>query len=517
MVAGSLIPTEARPRQSTLEGDARLLARWLHGHKTIVLLAFTAIYLLGAVLHAHSKPFWYDEIITVMVARTPDLPTAWRAALESEAMPPLSFALTHLCVRWFGVNEVSARMPAILGFWIFCLSLFSFTRRRIGIYYALTAMLLPVITGAYLYSVEARAYGPELAFCGLALVAWQSAAENRRRSLAVPGLAISLAAALLCHYYAALLYLPLCGAECLRSYRRRSVDWRICLAFAAGTLPVLWRMATIVGVVKGFTHTWAPPSPEQIPEFWETGLQQTATFVALWLGLLALAIVANRNAPAPPEDAPAQVPDHEWIAGVLFLAIPTMAVIGALLVTHMFTFRYALIGLTGFYLLAPMLAAHFLGGRALWGLTMLAVTAVGLGFATIDVPPRQDPFDDEPILREALRQGPVVIPDGQLFLRMWHYAPADSKARLLFLADNDAAVKYMGFDTIDGGMRGLVRWSSMPLVEYKDFAAPGREFLVYQNSLRPGWLLSKVVDDGALAEIQKQAPYRSLVRVRLKP
>jgi len=67
------------------------------------------------------------------------------------------------------------------------------------------------------------------------------------------------------------------------------------------------------------------------------------------------------------------------------------------------------------------------------------------------------------------------------------------------------------------GVRGLVPWSQIPLVEYTDFATPGREFRIYQNSLRPGWLLSKVVDDGGLAEIQKLGPYRSLIRVRLKP
>jgi hypothetical protein len=517
MPASSLSPPEVRPRQSSLDRDAQGLAVWLDSHRTVVLLALTAFYFIGAILHARSKPFWYDEIITVAIARTPDLATTWRAAMEIDAMPPLSHAMVHLATRLFGFSEVSVRVPAMVGFWVFCLSLFWFTRRRIGILYALSAMLLPVITGAYLYSAEARAYGPELAFIGLALVAWQNATENRRRSLAIPGLALSLAAALLCHYYAALLYLPLGGGECLRAYRTRRIDWAIWAAFAAGMLPVVWRMATIVSVVKGFTHTWSPASPEQIFEYWETGLQQSGTFVALFLGTLALAILANRNAPAESESAGAKVPDHEWLAGVLFLAIPTAAIVGGMLVTHMFTFRYALIGLTGFCLLVPMLAAHLLGGRALWGLVMFAVSMGGLGFAAIDNPPWQNPFDAEPMLQEALQKGPVAIPDGQLFLRMWHYAPPDLKAHLLFLANDEAAVKYMGFETIDQGIRVMMPWSSVPLVEYTTFATPGREFLVYQNALRPGWLLSKVVDDGAIAEIQKHTAYRSLVHVRLRP
>jgi hypothetical protein len=40
--------------------------------------------------------------------------------------------------------------------------------------------------------------------------------------------------------------------------------------------------------------------------------------------------------------------------------------------------------------------------------------------------------------------------------------------------------------------------------------------LVYQSSIRPGWLISKVVDDGATVEVRKYAGLRALMRVRLK-
>src|ERR1035437_4883499 len=171
--------------------------------------------------------------------------------------------MAHLCVRWFGAGEISARIPAIIGFWVFCLCLFRFTLRRAGIYYALAALLLPTVLETYYYSVEARAYGPELAFSGLALVAWQAATERSKRSLVLPGLAVSIAAALFCHYYAVLLYLPLAGGEAVRLYRTRKIDWGVWAAFVAGGAPIVWRLSTIVEVVKGFAHTWAAPYPEQ--------------------------------------------------------------------------------------------------------------------------------------------------------------------------------------------------------------------------------------------------------------
>ena len=502
--------------EPSLENDARHLAVRIEKRQRMILCAFSILYLLGAGLHARSKPFWYDEIVTLVIANSPDLSTAWKAALACDAAPPLPHLMTHLCVRWFGAGEISVRIPAIIGFWVFCLCLFRFTSRRVGIYYALAALLLPTVIETYYYSVEARAYGPELAFCGLALVAWQAATERSMRFLALPGLALSMAAALLCHYYATLLYLPLAGGEAVRLYRNRKIDWGVWAAFAAGGTPILWRISTVVGVVKGFAHNWAVPYPEQAIEFWESGLQHASGFLTLLLALLALSIVLSRKKPDTDQSVVPPLRDHELVAGVLFLAIPLAAVVGALLVTHMFAPRYALIALAGFSFLAPMVAAHVSGGRALPGFLLMAALGLGFGYSSMEIPPAQDPFDAEPLLREALQQGPVAVSDGQLFLRMWHYAPEPLKSRLLFLADNEAAVKYMGFDTIDDGIRALRPWSSVGVVEYQSFASPGREFFVYQNTLRPGWLISKVVDDGATVEIRKYAGLRSLIRVRLK-
>ncbi|HWB83405.1 MAG TPA: glycosyltransferase family 39 protein [Bryobacteraceae bacterium] len=509
-------PASRSEPPGSLENDARQIALFFARHQAAILVFVTLVYLAGAVLHARTKPFWYDEIITLVAASEPDLPTALKAAQQTDASPPLPHLLIHLCVRWFGTNEVAARIPAILGFWIFCLCLFRFTRRRIGILYALTALLLPIVTEAYSYSVEARAYGPELAFCGLALVAWQSAAERRRRRWALAGLAVSLAGALLCHYYAVLLYVPLAGGEALRAYRARKVDWGIWAAFGIGAAPLIWRAATIATVIHEFKHTWSPPYVAQVFEFWDTGLQRILSFLVFLLLLIAVTILMRRKEEKEPPGELPSVPDHELAAAALFLVIPALAVMGALLVTHTFTPRYAEMALAGFALLAPIAVAYGAGGRALPGFLLMLAAAVGLGIVTLgDLEAPRNPFDGEPILRQALTDGPVVIPDGQLFLQMWYYAPQSLKPRLLFLADSAAAVRYMGFDTIDDGIMVLRPWARISAMEYSRFATPGREFLVYQNTLRPAWLLQKIVADGGSAEIRKISTIRELVRVRL--
>jgi ABC-type Co2+ transport system permease subunit len=95
--------------------------------------------------------------------------------------------LVHGAITALGLDEVTARLPAIVGFWAFCLCLYEFVRRRKGVVFGFVALLLPVVTEAYTYALDARAYGPLLGFCGIALVAWQAAAEDRRR---VPALAV---------------------------------------------------------------------------------------------------------------------------------------------------------------------------------------------------------------------------------------------------------------------------------------------------------------------------------------
>ncbi|HJT87175.1 MAG TPA: glycosyltransferase family 39 protein [Bryobacteraceae bacterium] len=506
-------PTRKAP---SLEGDARHLAAWLEGREKLALLVLTLIYAAGAIWHAQSKPLWYDEIITVIAASAPTTAGALHAAEQTDASPPLPHLLIHFAIGWFGKSDVAVRIPSMAAFWIFCLCMYRYVRRRAGILYGLAALLLPMGTDAYAYSVEARGYAPELAFCGLALIGWQAAAAHRKRAWGLAALAAGMAGAMLCHYYAVLLYVPLGGAELYRWCRRREPDWFMGLAMATGALPLAWRLSRIVQVVHGFTHTWARPYPEQIPEFWETGLQHSASFAVLLAGLLALTIIAGKRQYTG-EWNPPEIPDHELLAGVLFLVIPAIGVAGALFVTHSLALRYLLPALAGSVLLTPLIAACVTGGRALPAFLLLVAATLCLGYVTLEAAPRQDPFAAEPVLENALRREPVVIPDGQLFLQMWYYAPAPLKSRLLFLADDEAAHRYMGFDTIDGGLRTLRPWAPVRVVEYRDFAAPGRQFLIYQNELRPGWLLSKVIDEGGTAEIRSYSTFRALLQVHLKP
>jgi hypothetical protein len=506
---------EGRHRLSaSLESDARGIATTLERHKLIVVLLLTLLYMLGAVLRANGKPLWYDEIITFVAASAPDAAGAWKTAQAVDASPPLPHLLMHFALRWFGSSEVALRLPFLAGFWIFCLCLFRFTLGRLGFFYALAAMLLPMATDTYTFAVEARAYGPELAFCGLALVAWQSAAERRRRFFNLALLAASLGAATLCHYYAVLIFLPLAAGEALRNCRSRRVDWLIWLALAAGGMPLILRAANIAGAVKDLTYTWTPPYAAQAIDFWQTRLATSAPFLVLYLALMALTLLKK---PEEREDPPAlsSLAPHETLAGLVFLAIPVIAVAGAILVTHVFTERYALPALTGLAMLFPTVLSRLTGGRSIPGFFLVSVFVFAMLLAAVTNPGASNPFAREPLLSAALEEGPVVVDDGQLFLQMWYYAPAQLKPRLIYLADNQAAVRHIGFDTIDGGIRVLRPYAAVNVVEYRDFHPTGGEFLVYHDPLLPTWVMEKALEDGAAVDVLRATTTRQLLRIRL--
>ena len=511
------------PTANSLERDAQQMALAAAKHRYAILALLTLLYGIGAMRHAASEPLWYDEVITVISASAPDAAGTWKLAQLTDASPPLPHLLTHFAMSWFGRGDVAIRLPAIAGFWIFCLCLFWFVRRRLGIFYGLAALLLPLATQAYDYAYEARAYGLEFGFCGLMLVSWQAATcshwprERFKHAAACAALSLSLIGALMCHYYAIMLYVPLAGGEAYRSWKARRVDWGIWAALALGAAPLVWRVATITEVVRGFSQTtWSQAYPGQVLVFWEDGLRPALVILVLALAVMAFWAWKSPDSAELPDKPPA-LPLHELLAGILFLSIPAFVMATGVLVTHMFSPRYALLGLTGVVLLTPAVVARLSGGRSLVAFLMLALAVLRLVVVTTTIPPPRNLLAGESVLLKALEQGPVVVAEGQTFMQVWYYTPEPLKSNLVFLVDSAASVKYGFFNTaaIDASLASLRHWCPLRVIDYRDFATPGKDFRILQNPLKPGWLLEKVAADGGAEAIEQYTNLRQLYRVRM--
>src|SRR5262249_18522328 len=148
------------------------------------------------------------------------------------------------------------------------LCLFRFVSRRSTIVYGIAAMLFPLSTGAYYYAFEARPYGLVLGLAGLAMICWQSLAEGEGRALPLAGLALSLAAAVSCHYYAVLVLIPFVCGEAARTLSRRRLDLPVWAAMAASLVPLLIFFPLIARARSYSKVFWSQPSWGDIPGFY---------------------------------------------------------------------------------------------------------------------------------------------------------------------------------------------------------------------------------------------------------
>lgn len=317
----------------------------------ISLLVFTLFYFADVCLRASSKYFWYDEILTLYFSRLPDLHALW-GALHSgiESNPPAFHLLTRATEAIFGEGLIATRLPEIVGFWVMCLCLFTFVERRAGLIAGLTAMTLPMLTGAYYYAYEARPPILIAALASLALICWDNARSSPQRNRWMLGFGFALFAALMLHCYAILLTIPFGLSELTRDIRNRRINWPFWVAL---TLPLLPAIALYVPLTHAFgaiskgTHfgSFEPVWPQILKSY--VFLVQPCS--AILLGALVLFAFDRSNQP-PHSTLEEGNTRFTWQDGLLLLAFLTFPVFGVLLgkILHTpYSTRYFLSALLG--------------------------------------------------------------------------------------------------------------------------------------------------------------------------
>jgi Dolichyl-phosphate-mannose-protein mannosyltransferase len=443
--------------------------------------------------------FWHDELFTVMVSRLSfaDLKRALVAGVDVH--PPMTHLLVKIVNATLGEGEVATRLPGMVGYWIFCLCVFWFVRHRLGILYGFSALFLPFSTGAYAYAFEARCYGVLLGFCGLVLVCWQAAAEGRRRMLTVPGIAFGMAGIMFSHYYGILIYLPFGGAELWRLFRRRSADLPVLAAFLAGLIPLVlcapfWRN---LGMQTG--HSWAYPRLSGLYSFYLNELPKSLVPAMSFLVLTALYFRFGRPAAAPVEEPPS-FPSHEVVAATIFMGLPAVCLAVAFGVTHYYADRYVISTITGFVVLTVYVVSRFARGNAVIGAILAIASAMPVVFElTLHQHESQTLVDKAPLLVRALQQGSVAIDDGTLFFQAWYYLPPELRPKVYYVADPEAAVVGLGFDTVDKVFLLSRPWISFRILDYQHAATPGASLLIYHSAAN--WLPNRLLRDGARIEV----------------
>jgi hypothetical protein len=487
---------------------------WITAHSNASVAALSVLYWLAAGSRAIHKELWFDELVTWHIARLPSLAAIW-AALKGGADQNL--ILLHLLVRasqfLFGTGEFATRLPALTGFWVLALCTYLFLKRRLPVPFALAAFVFPMVTYAWEYAFEARAYGIVMCGAALALVCWQRAAEAKaRRRLALAGITVGLAAGLLSSYTAVLVLLPLAAGEVARTLERRRIDLPVWAAFAAAA-PAMLTYPILLAATSRWNLHGMSPDLMALPRFYTT-LLEAAIFP---ITVAAAAVYLVGREPGSKEPRYPILPRYEAVALLCFAFLPAAWILPARALKHfLFWPRYTLSAVIGVTALLAVIASRACEGSRRAGATVLMVltvwfSAMAWHTARDSKPTAGEPVKtNRPVMAEALRYGlPIVIPYDVDFLALDHYIKDPGASRFYLPLDQGAAEQYWGNDMSYQFTSSFARFVHLRghVVAYQDFVREQPHFLVYYTGggQQEGWLNHKMLDAGFQVKLRSTA------------
>jgi hypothetical protein len=451
------------------------------------------LYFVCAGLRAAYRPLWYDELVTWHVSRLPSIGAMWAAIVSGvdQEMP-----LMHLSVRishaLFGDGHLATRLPMLIGFWMMLMAIYWFLRKRLPWQYALIGMIFPMLTYAWPYAFEARAYGLALGGTAIALLSWQNAAEERMRPWSLVGITLGLAIVLAVQATLAVVAIPFALGEAMRSVDKRRIDLPVWLAFAGAT-PVVIMYPMVRSMVKHFTFAGLQPGLFEVTRFYDDALKM-AIFPLLVACLFACYIGRNE----PREETGRLLPRHEAAALLGFLLTPLPFFIAGRLTNQLVFFpRYGILAMVGIACWLAVLLCRIAGASRRIATAMLVVLLLWLvaargkeAFALA-----RDPVntwrEDWPVLEQALAKGtPVVVASTLQFLEADHYLSADLTSQLYWVtADPDVAQRYAWQPFADHVT--IQDAKQFPLhahvTSWKEFAARNAPFYLYTDAQTQWW------------------------------
>ncbi len=404
------------------------------------LLAVLGLTIAVALLWSHQKLLWFDELLEL---QTDGVGSA-REVLAIQRHVPISLdpaayhLITHFSTRVLGVTALGVRFPALCGFVLLQVCLFSFARRIAGTLAGVLAAGLPALSGTLLYSVEARPYGLLMGLYGLVLVSYQTAARKPgARRLALTGLAAGIALTINLHYFGVLVLVPLCIAEVVRTVQRRQMDLPLAGALALGAAGIALVLPFYPATARYGLHYYADGTvtPHTLTLCYRVlflsdkqfgSSMQRAVMTLLVLGmatLFARFILLRRRRQI-------DVPLNELVLMLCIAALPFFGYMLAVAATHTMAIRYVFPAVFGFSVVIACSVSPLLHGRA-WRIASVvillsAIAGMGAFHIRREVVHRAKVMQDL-LVPEDIRQTLVSAADSHLY--MLNVFPYEAHAR----------------------------------------------------------------------------------------
>jgi hypothetical protein len=448
------------------------------------------------------RPLWFDEILGRLVAQM-DWPAGALAAARAgvDLTPPGWAALSRLALDVGGGADSAPRFVSWLSFLVALAIVAKVAHEHWGGTGAVCASAALFLSEAAYYATEGRAYGAALACAAGALWAWDRSAKSPARAGWLALLGLTLAASLLLHYFAVLVWVPIALGELVRWRTRRRPDLGVLAASLAALLPLAW-LAPVAR--EGATHVrYAPfsaPSIGTLDEHYAELLDRLAVVLPA-LALVALGLALARHGRALPGRLARAIgtdPRAAALCGLLLLPACSM-LLAELGGSGLCAPRYALPFTLGAALgLAGLL--HALHLSAPWSRRVaasLVLLCLFVSFRHVRGAARQaERAADLPLAQAPLRL-PLVCAEQLEPLELWHRATPEQRQRLRIVAEPELGVAWGVRGTAQVNLLGLRQLAPLPIVSWRELVQGEPVFVLVQRQRNRTPLFSQLLADSA--------------------
>ena len=462
----------------------------IHRHYFLIGSILVLLMAAGFIARDARDKMWMDELFTLLMGGQPNFAEIVHASMDGvDTAPPLYSTIVHSVLPWVRNEALAVRLTSTLGFGAMALCLLIFCSRFLPRAFALTAVIVTCDAARY-YATEGRGYGLLLGAAAGALLAWQSAADGRRRALSLIAMGGCLALMVAIHYYGVLLIGPIFVAELVKWRRSGKPD---CAAFAAMTPPVfvLYAHRALIAAL-GVLHarTTSPAQWWQISDYY-------ARYASVWIPLLPVFLIGFLFR------------RQDWRRRIALISPPLLALLAALAVAPavmvaltlfakvVFVHRYALCGAIGTSLLPLLLLSAVARQARHVGLLSLAIAGPLLALhiaRPFHGPARLQMGEDEFVSVMSLPDSsePIVVSSNQVFMELAYYLPERYRNRLVHPFSRELEFADSGHDTVAVMMGATAHHSRLPIEPYTDLVARRSKFLVVvsEDDHLPGHLIA---------------------------